>query len=79
MLDGFLRSPASGIAPCVLNESAPSVARALDWVPSFVVGMGIAAWSSDNLPHPVAIALIVIGILAGVIGQKLSPAHKEDQ
>lgn len=62
-----------------MNESAPSVARALDWVPSFVVGMGIAAWSSDNLPHPVAIALIVIGILAGVIGQKLSPAHKEDQ
>lgn len=60
-----------------LQESSPSIARAMDWIPPFVVGIGIASWVSDALPDMMAIALIVVGIVVGAAVQKLLPASKE--
>lgn len=62
-----------------MQESSPSVARALDWIPPFVVGIGIAAWVSDALPDAFAVALIVAGVVVGAVVQKLFPATKVDQ
>ena len=60
-----------------LEEPTPSTARALDWLPPFVVGIGIAGWVSDALPDAVAVVLIGVGIVAGAVVQKLYPAPKE--
>ncbi len=60
-----------------LNEATPSFARVLDWLPPFVVGIGIAGWVSDAFPDTVAIAVIGVGIAVGAFVQKRYPATKE--
>lgn len=56
-----------------LGDPPPSFARLLDWLPSFVVGVGIAGWVTDAMPAAVGIALIVIGVVAGNVMQKRLP------
>ncbi len=63
----------------VSTEPPPSFARLLDWLPSFVVGIGIAGWVTDSLPVALGIALIVIGVVAGVVMQKLFPKPKNEK
>jgi len=62
-----------------LNEPGPSLARLLDWLPPFAVGIGIAGWVSDVFPDAIAIGVIVAGIVIGRVVQKRYPAPKEDQ
>jgi hypothetical protein len=57
----------------------PSIARAMDWVPPFVVAIGIAAWATDSLPVPVNIALIVVGIVAGGLMKKYFPGPTDKE
>ncbi len=54
----------------------PSFGKLLDWLPGFVIGIGIAGWVSGSLPAGVGIALIVVGILAGAVIRKLFPPEK---
>lgn len=56
----------------------PSFGKLLDWLPGFVIGIGIAGWVSGALAAAVGIALIVVGILAGVLMRKLFPEEKEE-
>jgi hypothetical protein len=42
-VDGLLRSPFSGESA----EAPPSFGKLLDWLPGFVIGIGIAGWVSD--------------------------------
>ncbi|MBI3692252.1 MAG: hypothetical protein HY239_16765, partial [Mycolicibacterium aromaticivorans] len=59
-------------------EAPPSFGKLLDWLPGFVIGIGIAGWVSGALAAAVGIALIVVGILAGVLVRKLFPEEKEE-
>jgi hypothetical protein len=59
------------------QTEAPSVARLVDWLPAFVVGIGIAGWVTDALPDAVGIALIVVGVVAGAIMRRLFPNPEE--
>lgn len=60
-------------------EAPPSFGKLLDWLPGFVIGIGIAGWVSGALPAGVGIALIVVGILAGAVTRKLFPEKGSDQ
>lgn len=55
------------------TEAPPSLARAMDWLPPFVVAIGIAGWATDSLPIPVNIGFIAIGIVAGILMKKYFP------
>ncbi|WP_431237819.1 hypothetical protein ACQ86B_24610 [Mycolicibacterium aichiense] len=61
------------------TEPPPSFGKLLDWLPGFVIGIGIAGWVSGALPAAVGIALIVVGILAGAVMRKLFPEKGSDQ
>lgn len=60
------------------HQAPPSFARLLDWLPAFVVGIGIAGLLSDSLPLGADIALIAAGIVAGVLMQKFFPEPKKN-
>lgn len=59
-------------------EPAPSFGKLLDWLPGFVIGIGIAGWVSDSFSAGVGIALIVVGIISGAVMRKLFPGEKEE-
>jgi hypothetical protein len=59
------------------NEQPPSVARLLDWLPPFVVGIGIAAWISAALPDRASISLVVIGMVAGALMRRYAPSSTD--
>jgi hypothetical protein len=61
------------------TEPPPSFARLLDWLPAFVVGVGIAGWVTDAVPEAVGITLIVVGIAGGAIMRRLFPNSMEGQ
>jgi hypothetical protein len=58
-------------------ESAPSVAKLFDWLPTFVMVAGIFGWVTDALPDAVGIGMIVVGIVGNVVMSKLFPTPKE--
>jgi hypothetical protein len=53
---------------------AVSWARAFDWLPPFVVVVGIAGWVSDALPDVPAISLIVVGVVASALLRRFFPS-----
>ncbi|AQT82514.1 hypothetical protein B1R94_02590 [Mycolicibacterium litorale] len=57
-------------------EDAPSYGKLWEWLPGFVVGVGIAGWVSDALSASIGIALIVVGIVSGAVMRKLFPGGK---
>jgi hypothetical protein len=59
------------------DEPAPSLARLLDWLPPFVVGIGIAAWISEALPDRASISLVVIGLVAGALMRRYAPSSTD--
>ena len=59
------------------TEPPPSFARLLDWLPAFVVGIGIAGWVTEALPDAAGIALIAVGVVAGAIMRRLFPNPAE--
>ncbi|PND59491.1 hypothetical protein CRM90_00425 [Mycobacterium sp. ENV421] len=61
------------------TEPPPSFGKLLDWLPGFVIGIGIAGWVSGALAAGVGIALIVVGIVAGVVMRKMFPEHDEKE
>ncbi|AKK30178.1 membrane protein [Mycobacterium sp. EPa45] len=60
------------------EDTPPSFGKLLDWLPGFVIGIGIAGWVSDSFSAGVGIALIVVGIVAGAVVRKLFPDEKEE-
>lgn len=58
-------------------EDAPSFGKLVEWLPGFVIGVGVAGWVSDALTASVSIALIVVGIVAGAVMRKLFPSEKD--
>lgn len=61
------------------DATPPSFGKLLDWLPGFVIGIGIAGWVSGAFAAGVGIALIVIGIIAGAVMRKLFPERGSDQ
>lgn len=59
-------------------EPAPSFGKLLDWLPGFVIGIGVAGWVSDSFSAGVGIALIVVGIVSGGVMRKLFAEEKEE-
>ena len=55
----------------------PSVARILDWLPTFVIVTGIAGFVTDAVDSGVGITLIVVGSVTSGMLAKLSPAAKQ--
>jgi hypothetical protein len=47
-----------------------SALRLLDWVPPFIVAVGIAGWVTDHVPDAVGIGLIVVGSVASTFIRK---------
>jgi hypothetical protein len=60
------------------SDKPPSFGKLLEWLPGFVIGIGIAGWVSDSFSAGVGIALIVVGIVAGVVMRKLFPEEKDE-
>ncbi|MET0900708.1 MAG: hypothetical protein ABWY45_22570 [Mycobacterium sp.] len=58
------------------DKPAP-VMTLLDWVPMFVLIVGIFGWVTDALPDAVGIGMIVAGIVGNVLVGKLSPPKEE--
>jgi hypothetical protein len=54
-------------------EPVPSIARIFDWLPTFVLVVGIYGWVSDVLPDAVGIGMIVAGIVGAAVLRKLVP------
>jgi hypothetical protein len=59
------------------DQPAPSVARLVDWLPPFIVGIGIAAWISEALSDRASISLIVIGMVAGALMRRYVPGSTD--
>lgn len=59
-------------------ETPASVAKLIDWIPSFILVAGIFGWVADALPDAVGIAMIVIGSVGGGIVAKLVPKPAGD-
>ena len=59
-------------------DSPPSFGRLLDWLPGFVIGIGIAGWVSDSFSAGVGITLILVGVAAGAVMRKVFPEKKEE-
>lgn len=55
------------------TEPPPSPARLFDWLPMFVVGIGIAGWVTDALPDAVGIGLIVAGLVGAALMRRFLP------
>lgn len=60
------------------TDAPPSFGRLLDWLPGFVIGIGIAGWVSDSFPAGVGVGLIVVGVVAGALMRKLLPERSDD-
>jgi len=60
------------------SDRPPSFGKLAEWLPGFVIGIGIAGWVSDSFSAGVGIALIVVGMLAGAVMRKLFPEEKEE-
>ena len=59
------------------SDSPPSLGKLLEWLPGFVIGIGIAGWVSDSFSAGTGIALIAVGIVAAALMQKLFPVEEE--
>lgn len=57
-------------------ETEPSVAKLIDWIPTFILVVGIFGWVTDALPDVVGIALIVVGSVGAGIIAKAFPERK---
>lgn len=59
-------------------EKAPSIAKLIDWIPTFILVVGIFGWVTDALPAGVGIAMIVIGSVGSGLIAKAFPEPKTD-
>jgi hypothetical protein len=59
------------------NEPPPSVARIFDWLPTFILVVGIYGWVTDTLPDAVGIGMIVVGVVGSAAMRKFFPTSTE--
>lgn len=59
-------------------ENAPSIAKLIDWIPPFVLVVGIFGWVTDALPDVVGIAMIVVGSAGSALMAKVFPKSNTD-
>jgi MFS family permease len=55
------------------TDPPPSLARLLDWLPSFIVVTGIIGWVTNSFPHAVGIALIAVGTVGSMAMRRFFP------
>lgn len=61
------------------HETPPALASLFAWVPHFVLIVGIFGWVTDALPDALGIVLIVVGIVGGVLLDKLTPTASKHE
>jgi hypothetical protein len=59
------------------EHTAPHLAKIFEWVPGFVVVIGIVALIADAVPVVVGVALIVLGIAGGAVLRRLLPPEPD--
>ena len=60
------------------EDSPTSALKLFEWVPMFVLIVGIFGWVTDALPDIVGIGMIVVGIIGNIVVGKLSPAKETE-
>jgi hypothetical protein len=55
------------------SEPPPSVARIFDWLPTFILVVGIYGWVADALPDAVGIGMIIVGAVGAAAMRKFFP------
>jgi hypothetical protein len=59
------------------GESAPPLAKVFDWLPGFLLVVGIVGWIADAFPDAVAITLIAIGVVGSAVLRKILPPEPD--
>jgi len=60
------------------QESRPSPIKLIDWLPTFVMVVGIYGWVSDDLPDSVGIGMTVAGIIGNALIAKFVPSDTKE-
>lgn len=56
------------------TEPPPSVLPVVDWIPTYVLIVGIIGWVIDAIPDWLAITMIAVGAIGSAIVRRLAPA-----
>jgi hypothetical protein len=59
------------------EETAPPIAKVFEWLPGFVVVIGIVGLIADALPMIVGVAMIVLGIVGGALVRRFLPPEPD--
>jgi hypothetical protein len=59
------------------GEAAPPLAKVFDWLPGFLLVIGIVGWIADALPDAAAITLIAVGVLGSALLRRILPAEPD--
>ena len=60
------------------GETAPPTAKIFEWLPGFVLVIGIVGWIADAFPDAVGITLIAIGAVGGALMSRILPSEPND-
>ncbi|CAN5391867.1 hypothetical protein BH10ACT9_BH10ACT9_38240 [soil metagenome] len=60
------------------GDKPTSALKLFEWVPMFVLIVGIFGWVTDALPDVAGIGMIVAGIIGNIVVGKLSPAKETE-
>jgi hypothetical protein len=55
------------------GAAPPSIAMGFDWLPGFVVVIGIVGWVAEAFPASVAIGVIAVGVLGSALTRRVLP------
>ena len=57
------------------SDRPPSFARIFDWLPTFILVVGIYGWVADVVPDVVGITMIVVGVVGAAAMRKFFPEN----
>jgi hypothetical protein len=60
------------------GETPAPIARIFDWLPGFVLVIGIVGWIADAFPEAVAITLIAMGAVGGAVMRRIVPPEPDE-
>ncbi|WP_241385329.1 hypothetical protein [Rhodococcus sp. CH91] len=70
-------APAKESAAQGSPEAGPSFLELVDWLPTFVLVVGIFGWVTDALPAGLGVGMIAAGILGNAVMHNLTPSARE--
>jgi hypothetical protein len=59
------------------DKDSTSVVKLIEWIPTFILIVGIFGWVTDALPEAAGIGMIVAGIIGSALIRKFFPPGKE--